>query len=254
MKGPAFLCVVGPYCPFFILFSLAGGKLESQSNFRYDSSNCFYKSMINKKILREYNMTKGNYLQMKKQVRVWFTVNIIIALIAIAGGILVIISKSRHIPYLLMCLGAVTLMNQALIYPVFNGKKEAEEAHPEWKELSTNGTEIPMEDLKKGILISAMALLIVIVGFFMFYRPLPKVDAGTELIKTYQEIQSVPENSTEKESSTVSNLSPKDVQTLQELKEEIESNAPSNSNSLDINKAKEYVETAQRENWLKRDK
>lgn len=69
-------------------------------------------------------MTKEHYLQLKKQVRIWFTINIIIGLIAIAGGILVIISKSRHIPYLLMCLGAVTLMNQALIYPVFNAKKE----------------------------------------------------------------------------------------------------------------------------------
>lgn len=197
-------------------------------------------------------MTKIHYLQMKKQARVWFTVNIIIALIAIAGGILVIISKSRHIPYLLMCLGALTLMNQALIYPVFNGKKEAEEAHPEWKELSTNGTEIPIEDLKKGFLISATALLIVIVGFFMYYRPLPKADAETEVIKTYREIQSVPESSTDKESSTVSNLTPQDVQTLQELKEDIESNTQSDSPSLDINKAKDLAEKAQQQNWLKR--
>ena len=35
----------------------------------------------------------------------------------------------------------------------------------------------------------------------------------------------MPESSTDKESSTVSNLTPKDVQTLQELKEEIESTA-----------------------------
>lgn len=197
-------------------------------------------------------MTKENYLKMKKQVRVWFTVNIIIALIAIAGGILVIISKSRHIPYLLMRLGALTLMNQALIYPVFNGKKEAEEAHPEWKELSTNGTEIPIEDLKKGFLISATALLIVIVGFFMYYRPLPKADAETEVIKTNREIQSVPESSTDKESSTVSNLTPQDVQTLQELKEDIESNTQSDLPSLDINKAKDLAEKAQQQNWLKR--
>lgn len=197
-------------------------------------------------------MTKENYLKMKKQVRVWFTVNIIIALIAIAGGILVIISKLRHIPYLLMCLGALTLMNQALIYPVFNGKKEAEEAHPEWKELSTNGTEIPIEDLKKGFLISATALLIVIVGFFMYYRPLPKADAETEVIKTNREIQSVPESSTDKESSTVSNLTPQDVQTLQELKEDIESNTQSDLPSLDINKAKDLAEKAQQQNWLKR--
>ena len=163
-----------------------------------------------------------------------------------------IISKSRHIPYLLMCLGAVTLMNQALIYPVFNGKKEAEEAHPEWKELSTKDSKIPVEDLQKGILVSALALLIVIIGFFMVYRPLPTTDAGTEVIKTYREIQSVPESSTDKESSSISNLTPKDVQTLQELKEDIESNTPSDSPSLDINKAKDLAEKAQQQNWLKR--
>lgn len=197
-------------------------------------------------------MTKENYLQMKKQVRIWFTVNIIIALIAIAGGILVIISKSRHIPFLLMSMGALTLMNQVLIYPVFNGKKEAEKEHPEWKELSTKGTKIPVEDLQKGFLVSATALLIVIISFFMIYRPLPTTDAGIEVIKTYREIEYVPESSTEKESSTVSNLTPQDVQTLQELKEEIESNAPSDSPSLDINKAKDLAEKAQQQNWLKR--
>lgn len=197
-------------------------------------------------------MTKENYLQMKKLVRIWFTVNIIIALIAIAGAILVIISKSRHIPFLLTTMGALTLMNQVLIYPVFNGKKEAEKEHPEWKELSTKNTKIPEEDLQKGFLVSATALLIVIISFFMIYRPLPTTDAGTEVIKTYREIESVPESSTDKESSTVSNLTPQDVQTLQELKEEIESNATSDSPSLDLDKAKDLAEKAQQENWLKR--
>lgn len=197
-------------------------------------------------------MTKEHYLQLKKQVRVWFTVNIIIGLIAIAGGILVIISKSRHIPYLLMCLGALTLMNQALIYPVFNGKKETEKEHPEWKNLSTKGVEIPQEEIQKRNGISILAFIIVIVGFFMLYRPAPKTDAGTEVIKNNSEIQSVPESSTDKESSTVSNLTPQDVQTLQELKENIESNTPSDSPSLDINKAKDLAEKAQQQNWLKR--
>ena len=76
-------------------------------------------------------MSKEIYLQMKKQLRIWTTINIIIALIAIIGGILVIISKSRHIPFLLMTLGALTLMNQVLITPAFKAKKEAEEEHPE---------------------------------------------------------------------------------------------------------------------------
>ena len=197
-------------------------------------------------------MSKEDYLQMKKQARVWFTVNIVISLMAIAGGILVVISKSRHIPFLLMALGALTLMNQFLVTPAFNAKKEAEEEHPDWKVLSTKDTKITTENLQKGFLVSATALLIVIIGFFMFYRPLPTTDAGTEVIKTYREIQSVPENSTEKGSSTVSNLTPKDVQTLQELKEEIESNVPSDSNSLDINKAKDLAEKAQQQKWLKR--
>lgn len=105
-----------------------------------------------------------------------------------------------------------------------------------------------MEDLQKGLLISATALLIVIGGFFMFYRPLPKAATETGV----HEIQSVPESSTDKEFSTASNLTPKDVQTLQELKEDIESNTPSDSPSLDINKAKDLAEKAQQQNWLKR--
>ena len=174
-------------------------------------------------------MTKEKYLEMKKQARVWFTVNIIISLIAITGGILVIISKSRHIPFLLMSLGAITLMNQVLITPAFNAKKAAEEQHPEWKEVSTKGTKMPVEDFQKGFLISVAALLIVITGFFMFYRPLLKADP------------------------TVSNLTPKAVQILQELEEDIDSNIPSDSNLLDIDKAKDLAEKAQKENWLKRD-
>ena len=128
-----------------------------------------------------------------------------------------------------MSLGSITLMNRVLITPAFNAKKAAEEQHPEWKELSTKGTKIPVEDFQKGFLISVTALLIVIVGFFMFYRPLPKADP------------------------TVSNLTPKNARILQELQEDIESNTPSNSNSLDIDKAKDLAEKAQRENWLKRE-
>ena len=170
-------------------------------------------------------MTKEKYLETKKQARVWFTVNILIGFISIVCGVLVIISQSRHIPFLLMVLGALTLMNRILIYPVFNAKKAAEDQHPEWKDLSTKGTKIPVEDFQKGFLISVVALLVVI----MFYRPLPKADP------------------------TVSNLTPKDVQILQELEEDIKSNTPSDSNSLDIDKAKDLAEKAQRENWLKRE-
>ena len=202
--------------------------------------------------LRENKMTKEHYLQMKKEFKIRFTIIIVLGIIASVFYIQILLSHSREVPFFITCLGTLTFINQSLIAPVFYEKKAAEKEHPEWKNLSTKGVEIPQEEIQKRNGISILSFIIVIVGFFMLYRPGPKTDVGTEVIKTNSEIQSVPESSTEKESSTVSNLTPKDVQTLQELKEEIESNAPSDSNSLDLNKAKDLAEKAQQQNWLKR--
>lgn len=199
-------------------------------------------------------MTKEHYLQFKKEFKIRFTITIVLAIIASVFYIKILLSNSREVPYFIICIGTLILTNQSLIAPVFYKKKAAEEEHPEWKNLSTKGVEIPHEEIQKRNGISILAFIIVIVGFFMLYRPAPKTDVGTEVIKTNSEIQSVPESSTDKESSTVSNLTPQDVQTLQELKEDIESNTPSDSPSLDINKAKDLAEKAQQQNWLKRDK
>lgn len=196
-------------------------------------------------------MTKEHYLQLKKEFKIRFTITIVLAIITSVFYIKILLSNSREVPYFIICIGTLILTNQSLIAPVFYKKKAAEEEHPEWKNLSTKGVEIPQEEIQKRNGISILAFIIVIVGFFMLYRPAPKTDVGTEVIKTNSEIQSVPESSTDKESSTVSNLTPQDVQTLQELKEVIESNTPSDSPSLDINKAKELAEKAQQQNWLK---
>lgn len=200
-------------------------------------------------------MSKEIYLQMKKQLRIWTTINIIIAMIAIVGGILVIISNSRHIPFLLMTLGALTLMNQKLIIPAFNSKKEAEEQHPEWKELSIKDVEIPVEDLQKGIIISAVALLTVIVGFFMFYRPAPKTDIGSEVISINRDVESVTDESSEKPKKKLTTpssvIDEEEFKTSQEIKESIESNSTSDISSLDINKAHDIAEKANQQKWLK---
>jgi len=200
-------------------------------------------------------MSKEIYLQMKKQLRIWTTINIIIAMIAIVGGILVIISNSRHIPFLLMTLGALTLMNQKLIIPAFNSKKEAEEQHPEWKELSIKDVEIPVEDLQKGIIISAVALLTVIVGFFMFYRPAPKTDLGSEVISNNRDVESVTDESSEKPKKKLTTpssvIDEEEFKTSQEIKESIESNSTSDISSLDINKAHDIAEKANQQKWLK---
>ena len=197
-------------------------------------------------------MTKENYLQIKKEYRIRFAINIVLGIIAGVFDVQILLSHSREVPFFIICIGTLILTNQSLIAPVFYKKKAAEEEHPEWKNLSTKGVEFPQEEIQKRNGISILAFIIVIVGFFMLYRPAPKTDVGTEVIKTNSEIQSVPESPTDKESSTVSNLTPQDVQNLQELKEDIESNTPSDSPSLDINKAKDLAEKAQQQNWLKR--
>ena len=160
-------------------------------------------------------MTKEHYLQMKKEFKIRFTIIIVLGIIASVFYIQILLSHSREVPFFITCLGTLTFINRSLIAPFFYEKKAAEKEHPEWKNLSTKGVEIPQEEIQKRNGISILSFIIVIVGFFMLYRPAPKTDVGTEVIKTNSEIQSVPESSTEKESSTVSNLTPKDVQTLQ---------------------------------------
>ena len=197
-------------------------------------------------------MTKEHYLQLKKEFKIRFTITIVLAIIASVFYIKILLSNSREVPYFIICIGTLILTNQSLIAPVFYKKKAAEEEHPEWKNLSTKGVEIPQEEIQKRNGIAILSFIIVIAGFLLLYRPAPKTDVGTEIIKTHSEIRSVLDNPTEKVSSTVSNLTPQDVQTLQELKEDIESNTPSDSPSLDINKVKDLAEKAQQQNWLKR--
>ena len=202
--------------------------------------------------VREKKMTKEHYLQLKKEFKIRFTITIVLAIIASVFYIKILLSNSREVPYFIICIGTLILTNQSLIAPVFYKKKAAEEEHPEWKNLSTKGVEIPQEEIQKRNGIAILSFIIVIGGFFLLYRPAPKTDVGTEIIKTHSEIRSVLDSPKEKESSTVSDLTPKDDQTSQELKEEVESNTSSDSKSLDLNKAKELAEKAQKENWLKR--
>lgn len=174
-------------------------------------------------------MTKENYLQIKKEYRIRFAINIVLGIIAGVFYIQILLSHSREVPFFITCLGTLTFINQSLIAPVFYEKKAAEKEHPEWKNLSTKGVEIPQEEIQKRNRIAILSFIIVIVGFLLLYRPAPKTDVGTEIIKTHSEIRSVLDNPTEKES-----------------------NSPTNSSSLDLNKAKDFVEKAQQQNWLKR--
>ena len=91
-------------------------------------------------------MSKEKYLQLKKELKIRFMLNILIALIATVFYIQMVVNHSRYMVYVLISIGALSLMNQFLILPVYNAKKEAELEHPEWKTLPTKGVEIPQEE------------------------------------------------------------------------------------------------------------
>ena len=138
-------------------------------------------------------MTKEHYLQLKKEFKIRFTINIVLAIIASVFYIKILLSNSREVPYFIICIGTLILTNQSLIAPVFYKKKAAEEEHPEWKNLSTKGVEIPQEEIQKRNGIAILSFIIVIVGFLLLYRPAPKTDVGTEIIPNDRKVEIVPD-------------------------------------------------------------
>lgn len=138
-------------------------------------------------------MSKEKYLQIKKEYRIRFTMMIVLAIIASVLYFQILLSHSREVPFFITCLGTLTFINQSLIAPVFYEKKAAEEEHPEWKNLSTKGVEIPQEKIQKRNGIAILSFIIVIVGFFLLYRPTPKTDVGTEIIPNDRKVGIVPD-------------------------------------------------------------
>ena len=136
-------------------------------------------------------MSKEKYLQIKKEYRIRFTMMIVLAIIASVLYFQILLSHSREVPFFITCLGTLTFINQSLIAPVFYEKKAAEEEHPEWKNLSTKGVEIPQEEIQKRNGIAILSFIIVIVGFLLLYRPAPKTDVGTEIIPNDRKVEIV---------------------------------------------------------------
>ena len=142
-------------------------------------------------------MSKEKYLQLKKELKIRFMLNILIALIATVFYIQMVVNHSRYMVYVLISIGALSLMNQFLILPVYNAKKEAELEHPEWKTLPTKGVEIPQEEAGKRNMIALLALALVVVGFHFFYHPILKMDTESNLIEDSRDVESVLEHRTE---------------------------------------------------------
>ena len=197
-------------------------------------------------------MSKEEYLQLKKELKIRFMLNILIALIATVFYIQMVVNHSRYMVYVLISIGALSLMNQFLILPVYNAKKEAELEYPEWKTLPTKGVEIPQEEAGKRNMIALLALALVVVGFHLFYHPISKMDTESNLIEDSRDVESVLEDRTE-ESEEYESYSgvEKEEEGSRDDQENGGSNEGSTESSLDIDKAHDFAEKAQQENWLR---
>lgn len=121
-----------------------------------------------------------------------FAFNVGIAGIGLVLLIVMIFNQSRYIPYLLVVMGMISLMNQVLVMPTKAKKVACEKEHPEWKEVSVKGVKVGSMEQSKRYGVSLIALLVVIGAFFAMYRPTLQVQK--EQVEIQQKLQPAVEN------------------------------------------------------------
>ena len=140
-------------------------------------------------------MSKEAYLQLKKEFLIRFVFNVGIAGIGLVLLMIMIFNQSRYIPYLLVVMGMISLMNQVLVMPTKTKKDACEKEHPEWKELLTKGVKVDSKEQSKRYGVSLIALLVVIGAFFAMYRPtLQAQKEQEEKVEIRQKLQPAMEN------------------------------------------------------------
>lgn len=132
-----------------------------------------------------------------------FAFNVGIAGIGLVLLIVMILNQSRYIPYLLVVMGMISLMNQLLVMPIKAKKVACEKEHPEWKDLSVKGVKVDSQEQSKRYGVSLIVLLVVIGAFFAMYRPtLQAQKEQEEKVEIQQKLQPAVENIQKQEQSS----------------------------------------------------
>ena len=133
-------------------------------------------------------MPQERYLQIKKEYKVRLVLVVFLLVLSFILYLFIILSFSRHIPFIATVMGTVIPFNHFLLVPVWQEKKAIEEEHPEWKNLSTSGVKVPSSESDKKILPFIGTVLALVFSFAMLYRP---VKVNTK-IPTAEEIKNMP--------------------------------------------------------------
>ena len=165
----------------------------------------------------EEKVSQERYLQIKKEYKIRLVLVVFLLVLSFILYLFIILSFSRHIPFIATVMGTVIPFNHFLLVPVWQEKKAIEEEHPEWKKLSTSGVKVPSSESSKRTLAAIGTILALFLSFAMLYRP---VKVNTK-IPTAEEIKNMPrfDNNYTPKSKSSSSSEPESRSTTSDLNE-----------------------------------
>lgn len=133
-------------------------------------------------------MSQEEYLQLKKEYKIRLVLVILLFVLFSILSILLIINLNRFIPLGATAMATVVPFNHFLLVPLWEEKKVIEAEHPEWKELSTSGAEVPSTEASKRNIAAIGSIIALFFSFALLYRP-AKV---YQKVPTLEELKNLP--------------------------------------------------------------
>lgn len=133
-------------------------------------------------------MSQEEYLRLKKEYKIRLVLVIILFVFFSILSILLIINLNRFIPLGATAMATVVPFNHFLLVPLWEEKKVIEAEHPEWKELSTSGAEVPSTEASKRNIAAIGSIIALFFSFALLYRP-AKV---YQKVPTLEELNNLP--------------------------------------------------------------
>ena len=133
-------------------------------------------------------MTQEEYLQLKKEYKIRLVLVILLFVLFSVLSILLIVNLNRFIPLGATAMATVVPFNHFLLVPVWEEKKAIEAEHPEWKNLSTSGTEVHSLEASKRNIAAIGSIIALFFSFALLYRP-AKV---YQKVPTLEELNNLP--------------------------------------------------------------
>ena len=133
-------------------------------------------------------MSQEEYLQLRKEYKIRLVLVILLFVFFSILSILLIVNLNRFIPLGATAMATVVPFNHFLLVPVWEEKKVIEAEHPEWKDLSTSGAEVPSTEASKRNIAAIGSIIALFFSFALLYRP-AKV---YQKVPTLEELNNLP--------------------------------------------------------------